>query len=141
MAAVFTEVSDSQDVYGRTRRKVFDITLDTSYSTGGLAIAAAAVGLRVIQGGRIIGGNAAAKVLQYHIDTTTTPGAAKLIALFPTGSTLAAGTALADPILNAGGTAVTASAATGPFAAGQAKEVGATANLSTLIVRVEFFGN
>lgn len=138
---VLVVVPDSTDVYGRTRRVVFDITLETTYTAGGLVIAPGAVGLRQIQGGRVIGGNAAAGGLVHHIDTASTPGSAKLLALYPTGSTLAAPAALADPILNAGGTAVTASAATGPFAAGRGKEVAANTNLSTIVVRVEFFGN
>lgn len=141
MALALVEVPETQDVWGKTRRKVFDVTLETSYVAGGTFITPAQVGLRTIHGARIIGGNPAAKVLQYHLDVVTNPGQVGLMCLFPTGSTLAAPTALGDPILNAGGTAVTASAATGPFQAGQAKEVGATAALNALKVRIEFVGN
>ena len=141
--AVFTAVPDAQDVYGRTRRTVYDVTLETTYSAGGLLIGPGAVGLRTIQGARVIGGNAAGKVLLHQVDTTTTPGSVKLISMYPTGGGAASPAALGDPAITAGAVAMTSNAANGAadVTPGQAKEVAANTNLSTITVRVEFFGN
>jgi hypothetical protein len=143
MALVFTKVPDGSDVWGKTRTELFDVTLDTSYPTGGTTITPANVGMRTIHSAECVGGNAASKVLMYAFDTTTTPGSAKLLCLFPSGGGAAAPTTVVDPALTGGAVAVTSAAANGAadLTPGQGKEVGNTANLSALVVRIRFYGN
>lgn len=136
MALTLAKVKDSEDIWGKHRRVVFDVTFDNSYPAGGEVILPANVGLRRIEMVRIGGGNPAAGGLNAHWDVV----AGKMMLLYPTGSTLAAPAAIADPILNAGAVAVTASAATGPFAAGRGKELAAGTDASAIQVRAEFIG-
>lgn len=104
---------------------VVEYTGDTSYTTGGYPVVIPN-GLTFLTALIPLSVNAVGLIV--HWDQVNQ----KIQLFYPTGSTLAVGTTLADPILNAGGTAVTASAATGPFAAGRGKELGATTNVSTV---------
>jgi hypothetical protein len=139
MALTFTKLADSEDVWGKHRVSVWDVAGDTNYIAGGYALTAANFGMRRIYGAKQIGGNAAAGRLMTHIDTVTASGPF-LMFLYPTGSTLASPSAIGDPILNAGATAVTASAATGPFAAGRGKELLAATDASSITVRLLVIG-
>jgi hypothetical protein len=56
----------------------------------------------------------------------------KLILLYPTGSTVAPGTTIGDPIIAAGAVAVTGVAADGRFSAGRARELAAGTNASAI---------
>src|SRR4051794_33479755 len=50
MALTVAKVSPNADtVFGNKRIKIRDVTFDNSYATGGLALTAATVGLKVIQ--------------------------------------------------------------------------------------------
>lgn len=102
-----------------------EYTCDNSYPTGGYTLVLPA-GLSTITALVPLSANAVG--LLVHWDQANQ----KILLFFPTGSTLAAGTTLADPIINAGGTAVTGSAATGPFAAGRGKQLGNTTDASTV---------
>lgn len=131
MAVTIVRVSDGENVPGRFRSVIADVTFDNSYATGGEPIAPADVGLRQILGARHIGGNAAHPKLIYGWDTTNN----KLLAFFPTGGGGTSPTSLADPTITAGGTGQA------PIIPGQGKEVGPTADLTSITVRVEFIGN
>jgi hypothetical protein len=137
MALTFTAVPDGENVEGKFRTRMFDVALDNSYVAGGYAIVGANVGLRRIGKASVEGikgtlANSGGVVPSFDLTN------GKLMVFYPTGSTLAAPGAIADPILNAGGTAVTASAATGPFAAGRGKEVANATDLSTVTLRMKF---
>jgi hypothetical protein len=69
MAFVATKVKDSDDVFGKHRTVMFDIALGT-YATGGVAISPSLVGLKLIRGGMVIGGNAASAGYSIVFDTT-----------------------------------------------------------------------
>lgn len=60
MALSYTVVPGGENVLGRHRSNMYDITFDSSYTSGGFAIAAAKVGLKHILGVQFFGGNAAA---------------------------------------------------------------------------------
>lgn len=136
MAVTLARVAGSLNVEGKLRSECWDVTFDTSYVSGGMSISAANIGANQIFGARHIGGNAAAGVLLYAWDTTNN----KLLALFPTGG--GSTTSLADPTatIPAGATPVLSSSAqpANTLASGQAKEVGATADLHTITVRLQF---
>jgi hypothetical protein len=70
MALTRVTVPDSEDVFGKQRVVSQDITLDTSYPTGGYSIAPASLGWSEIKGVTIIGGNATAGGYKAHWDTT-----------------------------------------------------------------------
>jgi hypothetical protein len=136
---------------GNIQGRVYDVTLDNAYPTGGYAITPSSLALTNILGIKVIGGNPAAAVLKYHWDTTNQ----KLICLYPTGGANASPAALADPAgtianatIPAGGTTVTSTAANGAIVTvpnpvltpGRAKEVAANTNLSSITVRILAFG-
>ena len=148
MGLTITARPDGQDVFGKTRSRLFDITLDNNYPTNGYPVTAAQFGLRTIEGMDFIGGNAAGAVLKYAFDTTNS----KIIALTPTGGSVAA--ALSDPSIGAGTLAIPAGATpvmsssaqptvsgAGALTAGQAKEVLNGSNLSTVVIRARVYGN
>lgn len=60
MALSYTIVPNGENVFGRHRSFLYDITFDSSYTSGGFAIAPAKVGLKHILGVQFYGGNAAA---------------------------------------------------------------------------------
>ena len=141
MAVKLTPV-DVSTVYGNKYIDTYDVTFDTSYPAGGEAILPKELGRGEILGAKILGGNAAAAVLLYHWVVTTY----KLMAMFPTGGGATAPTSLTAPVVAvtvpSGATAVTSTAAqpdlTETFTPGQAKEVGATIDLSSITLRIEF---
>lgn len=55
MAITLTEVAGAEGISGKVRERYYDVTLDTSYPTGGYAISARSVGLTTIFGARVIG--------------------------------------------------------------------------------------
>lgn len=56
MALTFTKVSDALGVHGTVRETFYDVTMDSSYPTGGEAISPREVGLgTVIHGANVIG--------------------------------------------------------------------------------------
>lgn len=65
----------------------------------------------------------------------------KLQLFYPTGSTIAAPAAVGDPIVAAGGIAVTGVAADGRFTAGRAKELAAATDASAIVVQLAVFGH
>lgn len=68
MALTFTEVGGTRIEAGQLRGRVYDVTLDSSYPTGGEAIAAQNVGLDTILGVTPLGGQlttGAAATTQY----------------------------------------------------------------------------
>lgn len=69
MAITKTLVPDSSDVWGKTRVEAYDITLDTSYPTGGYSLPASALGWSQINGAVKLGGNSTAGGYEVHYDT------------------------------------------------------------------------
>ena len=130
-----TFVEKKYSVFGNMRIRVGDVTLSASYAAGGDTLSASSLGFNEIIWAAPEG------LAATRLDTAYDRANGKILAYFPTGGTSTAPTAIAsDPILTAGGTAVTASLATGPFSPGRAKEPAATADLSTLVVRYIFIG-
>lgn len=181
MSLTLTPVRGAEDVWGRTRTTVFDITYDTSYPlSAGYVINAQDVGLKNFLSAHVEGGNKAAGAVLPIFDFGTPAGvpATSVIArlFLPSGgatapATLTApvaagaaggaitigGTATATPAAGAtpvtstgaqpaipvdlsGVTATPATGAAAALTAGIGKEVGNTTNVSTIIVRVRFFG-
>jgi hypothetical protein len=140
------------DVWGKTRAVVADVTFDSSYPAGGELVAKEALGMRtVVEGGQIVGGNAAAAAYLAHF----VPSTRKMMLMYPTGGANASPAALADPAgtqaastIPAGGTPVTSTAANGAIVTnpnpaltpGKGKELLATTDASTLTFRVLFLG-
>lgn len=60
MGLTFDRVLGAENLAGRLRTDMFDITFDSSYASGGEALAAANVGLKHLLGVQFLGGNAAA---------------------------------------------------------------------------------
>lgn len=61
MGLTFTKIKEGEDVLGgRTRVTLYDITPDASYPAGGFGIDAASVGLKILRGMQVLGGNALA---------------------------------------------------------------------------------
>ncbi len=55
MAITLSRVKDAEDVWGKHRTVLYDITLDSSYPTGGEAITPREVGLSIIKGAQVMG--------------------------------------------------------------------------------------
>ena len=55
MALTLTRLKDGDNVEGEFFSRIYDVTFDSSYPTGGEAIAPASVGLKVIYGVRLLG--------------------------------------------------------------------------------------
>lgn len=107
MALTFTPVRNAEDIWGRTKTTVFDITGDTSYPlTNGYVINAQDVGLKYIFGAQIQGGNKASGAVLAMLDLGTTPGgvpntSAAFRLFLPTGGATAPAT-LTAPVAAAG---------------------------------------
>lgn len=147
MALTISEVRRS--VFGNRRIQVLDLTFDTSYATGGLALTPAALGMQEFD--MVLAGTAAGYMFEFDYVNN------KLTAVHPraaiTGTLAATAGTLAGSI-PAGATGVTSDAAqpvvgmTGAPAltgvagvtAGAGAEVPATTNLSTVKVRVIVIG-
>ncbi len=148
MSLTLTKVNGSEDVWGRTRTTLYDITYDSSYPlTAGYVINAQDVGLKNFLSAHVEGGNKAAGAILPMFDFGTPAGipATSVIArlFLPTGGAAAPATLTAPVAVGAtGATPVTSSAATVPVVvtAGIGKEVGNTTDVSSVIVRVRFFG-
>jgi len=138
LALTLTKLADSDDIWGKHRVVVYDITGDTSYPTGGYAVTAAGFGMRRIYGMKDIGGNATSARLMYRFVTTNT----KIIFEYPTGGGATTPTTLSDPAIAAGAVAVTSAAANGSadVVPGRGAEVGATTDVSTVTVRFLIIG-
>ena len=121
---------------GPMRAVLYEATFDSSYPDNGESLTPANVGLKEFVFVGIDPVDETSGALLFNFDYTNN----KVIAYYPTGGATASPTALAAPLLTAGTTAVTGSAATGPITPGIAKEVGDTANLSSVIVRVFALG-
>jgi hypothetical protein len=148
MAITITRVPDAVGVpLAHLRTSIVDVTLDTSYVAGGYAINARDVGLGTLLGGLILGGNAAGGRVLPWLDHANAAGeektSVKLMLYFPSGGGAASPTSLTDPAITSGAVAVTSAAANGAadLTPGQGKEVGATANVSSLRYRILFFGS
>ncbi len=149
MPLTLTRIVDSEDVWGRTRVITCDVALDNSYpAANGYVINASDVGFTRILGGLLHGGNQAAAALLPGFDFGTLDGKPKasvaLRMFYPTGGGNAAPGALADPAgtVPVGAVGVTSTAAQPPIGItpGRGKEVANTTDLSTISLRVQFFG-
>ena len=148
MAANITQVKSGEDVWGKHYVRVFDVTLDTSYpNSTGYVINAGDVGLRVITGVTVIGGNKAAGTLIAWPDLLGAgAGGAEVesvaLRLFqPTGGGGANPTTLAAPKVTTGASTASAVDATTPtITPGIGKEVANTADVSAYVYRLQFVG-
>lgn len=133
----FTYTYKTSWIAGNKRHAVFDLVFDTSYAaTPGEDVSLSALGLSEVFYATVQPVNAAAWRLNFGYDYTNN----RIVVTYPTGGSIAAPAAIGDPVLNAGGTAVTASAATGPFLPGRGKEVLAATDLSSVTVRLYVVG-
>ena len=69
MAITKVRVPDSEDVFGSQRVVSYDITLDTSYPTGGYSFTAATLAWTELKGAVVLGGNSASGAYKLHYDT------------------------------------------------------------------------
>lgn|SRR5579885_3395974 len=120
------------DIFGNTRVAVGSFTFSNSYTTGGEACDPGIRNLEKVEIDQGVGG------LMFQYDYANK----KIKALHPTGGAAQAG--LNDPsvAVPAGGTAVTSDAAQPNLVetAGVGKEVGSGADLSSITVKVVFYG-
>lgn len=139
MALTVTKVSDFEEKFAKLKVAVVDVTFDTSYPNNGEGAdpVRLAAGLRSeIVGCTCIGGNAAAGGVLIHYDSVNN----KLMLFYPTGGGAAAPTTLADPAAlasNSGGDTITLAI---PITPGIAKQLGNTADASTLTYRLLVWG-
>src|SRR5262245_808490 len=138
MALTYTEVKEALTTMGKLRVRTFDVTGDNSYPAGGYTVDLKGTGFTGIYGIQVIGGNPAANRQLCCLDTTSS----KLMVLHPSGGGTAAGAALADPAITAGGTAVTSAAANGAtdLTAGRGREITAATDITSLTFRIMFIG-
>lgn len=131
-----TLVKQKEGVAGDLRYWAGTITFDSSYNTGGEAIAAADFGfgqvIYVLELGRNVG-------IMFEWDKTN----GKIMAVFPTGGATAA-TSVTAPTstLSSGNSAISAPGVTAlnVLVAGAGKEVGSTANLATVVIQAFAMG-
>ncbi len=139
MALTVTRVKDFEEKLSKLRMMAVDVTFDSSYPNNGENAEAVriAAGLRSeIIGCTCIGGNAAAGGVIIHYDSVNN----KLMLFYPTGGGAAAPTTLADPAAlasNSGGDTITLAI---PITPGIAKQLGNTADASTLTYRLLVWG-
>lgn len=109
-----------------------DVTFDSSYATGGESLVSTDFGFSNALTPRLVVTTPASGLL-FEYDYTNQ----KLKAHYPTGGATAAPTTVASPQVTTGGVSATAVNATTPaITPGTSKEVGNTANLSTVTTRV-----
>ena len=139
MALTVTKVSDFEESLTKLRVTVVDVVFDSSYPDNGESAEPVriAAGLRSeIIGCTCIGGNAAAGGVLIHYDSVNN----KLMLFFPTGGATAAPTTLIAPAAlasNSGGDTITLAI---PITPGIAKQLGNTADASTLTYRLLVWG-
>ena len=112
MALVITHIKDADNVVGKFRTGMFDVTLPSSYTTGGDSFAAADLPgqmFKHIFGVRVVGANAVGGSLLVNWDSVNK----KLMAWYPSGD----GTA--DAVAN---------------------QVGSTDDIDAFVVRLEVTG-
>lgn len=73
----FHAVQNREDVWGRTRTNVFDVTLSDSYPAGGYTLSPALVGMKVVHCIFLVGGVTAA--LTYLVFRNTSTGKLMII--------------------------------------------------------------
>ena len=137
MAMQIVEANDGQDVFGRHRVGVFDLTFPNPFVAGGIAVTAVEFGMNRLDGMYFIGGNPASAVLLPGYDTTNL----KVMLSYPTGGVSVPATVdgAIDPIIDAGAVPVLGDDATGTFQAGRGVEVDAV-DMSGITVRAVVIG-
>ena len=88
MAISKTVVPDSEDIWGKHRVKVFDITLDSSYPTGGYSLTATDLHWSQLDSVEVISGNSASGGYVFNWDTVNK----KLMAFYGAAGATPAGT-------------------------------------------------
>ncbi len=131
MALTFTK--QKEGVAGDLRYWSGTILFDSSYPTGGEAITAANFGFGSTI--YILSMNPNGGVVP-EFDKTNS----KIKAYYPTGGATTAPSTLAAPLVTAGSTTVTSTSATGVLTPGIGKDVGSTADLSTITFQVFALG-
>lgn len=120
--------------YSYSRIGVLDVTLSSSYPTGGESITPADFGLNDII--VVIPQGSSGLLFEYDYANQ------KLLAKYPTGGATASPAALAAPTVTTGASTASAVNATTPaITPGQGKEVLNTTDLSTITVRLVAFGS
>jgi hypothetical protein len=124
------------DVIGSWRQAYADGAGSTSYAAGGDSIVLSELGLGLIEDMTILPTNESGGLI-FQYDRTNR----KIMMFYPTGGGGTNPTTVAtDPILESGPNAVTSANATARINPGRAKEVPATANVSTIKFRVQARG-
>lgn len=136
MALTFLKTSDGDDVWGRHRSWIGDVTFDASYPAGGEAVTAADFLMGSLMGVYVLGGNAAAAVYLMHFDTAND----KLMLAYPTGGATAAPAAVADPVAVVTTGALATADPAAEITPGRGKELLAATDASTLTFRVLAIG-
>lgn len=123
---------------GKLKGRMYDVTFDNSYTSGGMVVTPHDCGLLFVVGMQEVGGNSASSALLFNFNTTNN----SIMVMYPSGGGAASPAALADPAITAGAVAVTSNAANGAsdLTPGRGKEVAAATDLSTITVRVIFYG-
>lgn len=154
MAVTLAVVKDYGNIsWGNLRASLYTVTLDNSYGTGGYAIAASSVALRVIYGVHTIGGNTA--TAGYVPKWNTQTGKFMMYTQLGAGATLLVqnGTSGTNEALSlssnnsgnavlVGGSNITANVTvSGALPAAPLSEVAATTDLHTLAYTILFLGD
>lgn len=90
MALTRTIVPDSEDIWGKHRVRVEDITLDSSYTTGGYTLNAASLGWSQLDSVEVVAGNSASGGYDFNWDSTNKKLMAFVGAGFTPAGTVAA---------------------------------------------------
>jgi len=117
---------------GNVCKIIADVVLPTSYAAGGMSITAGDLGMAKILGARQLGVVTAGVGALYVWNQTT----GKLMVILPTGGAEASPTTLAAPAIAEAGSG--GDSADFTIVPGVGKEIAATANLSSVTVRMEF---
>lgn len=72
MGLTFSRIKEAEDVLGgRTRCTVYDVTPDSSYPAAGFTLSAASIGLKILRGMQVLGGNALGQSYRPYYDNVT----------------------------------------------------------------------
>ena len=134
MGAVTVAITNQFPAGGPLRLITGTLTMSNSYAAGGDTCPASAFGCSSMS---LVLLEAVKAGVAFTYDHTNS----KVIAYYPTGGSVTAPTSVsAVPVGESGATPVTSSAATLPITPGVGKEVGATADLSTVVLRFVAYG-
>ena len=136
-----TFTQKSYNTAGKMREVIGDVTMSSSYATGGDAATPALFGLNEILIADIKGAPSGILLEYVLVSPQSGPTTANTVkAWFPTGGSQNAPTTLIFPVVPAGSVTVTALSANATLTPGIAAEVGSGANLSSVVGRITLRG-